>query len=64
LDVNNAQGQVTVAGTAQSLKDIRGMVGNLEQSGLFRDVREGNDTTLDKSQRYRFQLVAGVEKAP
>lgn len=64
VDINRAQGQVTVAGTAPSIKDIRGMVGSMEQTALLRDVKEGNATTLDKSQRYRFQIVAGVEKKP
>lgn len=64
VDINSAQRQVTVAGTAPSMKDVRGMVGSLEQSGLFHDVREGNATTMDKSQRYRFQLVASTEKTP
>jgi Tfp pilus assembly protein PilN len=61
VEINKAQGSIVVAGTAPSMKDIRGLVGSLEQSPIFRDVREGNATTLDKSQRYRFQLVAGAE---
>lgn len=61
VDVNKAQGLLAIAGTAQSMKDIRGIVSGLEQSPLFCNVREGNATTLDKSQRYRFQLVASLE---
>jgi Tfp pilus assembly protein PilN len=63
VDVNAEQDQVSVNGTAVSIKDIRGFVGNLEQSSLIRDVKEGNATTLDaKSQRYRFQLAAQIER--
>lgn len=61
VDVSKSQPAVTVAGTAPSIRDIRTMVGNLEQSPFLRDVREGNATTLDKAQRYRFQLVASAE---
>jgi Tfp pilus assembly protein PilN len=61
VEVNKAQNSIVVAGTAPSIRDIRGLVGSLEQSPLFRDVREGNATTLDKSQRYRFQLLAVAE---
>jgi Tfp pilus assembly PilM family ATPase/Tfp pilus assembly protein PilN len=63
VDVQVGQNQVLVNGTAASIKDIRGFVGSLEQSALFRDVKEGNATTLDaKSQRYRFQVAAQIER--
>jgi len=63
VDVNAGQDQVSVSGSAASMKDIRGFVGSLEQSALLRDVKEGNATTLDsKTQRYRFQLTAQIER--
>ena len=60
LDLNYEQNQVMVSGTADTIKDVRALVQNLEQKAIFRDVAEGQ-TTKDANGRFKFQIACALE---
>jgi Tfp pilus assembly PilM family ATPase/Tfp pilus assembly protein PilN len=62
IDIQAPEKALSIGGTALAMKDIRTLVGNLEQSALVKDAKEGSATSLDRSQRYRFQLVGRLEE--
>jgi Tfp pilus assembly PilM family ATPase len=62
VDVDLGLLQVTLRGAAVSRQEIRTLINNLEQSPLFRDVKEIGTTTMDANGKFRFQIGAAVEK--
>lgn len=53
--------ELRLSGAGMTLRDIRALVNNLEQSTRFRDVREGGATQRTPDGRYAFEIVCGVE---
>jgi Tfp pilus assembly PilM family ATPase len=64
VDYDAEKSQVSLEGTAKTIKDVSGLVQKLEQSPLFSDVREGKPTSVDPKGRFRFQVVCGLEAKP
>jgi len=63
LDLQTKEEKVQLEGTADSMQDVRTLVGNLEQSPLFAGVKEEGSTSQDsKTRKYRFKVVMGLER--
>ncbi|MBN2301058.1 MAG: pilus assembly protein PilM [Lentisphaerae bacterium] len=62
LDIDIAQRQLILSGTAESSKDARLLVKTLEQSPLFENVSEAAAITKDQvSGRFKFRIACALE---
>jgi len=63
LDLDVVRRTLSLAGTAPARSAIRAIIKNLEDSPLLAGVEEGGKTTMDKDDRFKFQIVASLEEA-
>jgi len=61
IEFDEERRSLQVGGTGGASGDVRTLVKALEQSHLFRDVRENGSTTLERDGRYRFRVVCSLE---
>jgi Tfp pilus assembly protein PilN len=61
VDLNYEQNQVMVSGTADTIKDVRALVQNLEQKDVFKDVAEGQTKKVAETGRFKFQIACALE---
>jgi len=62
VDLALDRNQVTIEGSVEAMRDVFALEARLEQSVVFKDVKEGRPAVKDeKSGRYRFQIVCALE---
>ena len=62
IDIDVDQSKVMLRGAGPTRREVRELVINLEQSPLLVDVEQSGGTTLDRNDRFRFQIVGNFER--